>query len=279
MADAKELRARLDLIQQVIADPLHFKRQLRIGEAAYQSLRVTKLAQESYDIGGMAWTGGAIASSQAVANFFFANTARVGIMGWLGLGTATTPIGWVVAASLGSAAAYYGVVRLYRSYAGTKSDVIPHFINTPLDLLATSLFDFLATLAIIVALADDDISDSERASISDYFVSEWGYSPAFVDAAMAAVIAGSSKVDVELVAAELARFKQANPDCNAKAMRAELMAFLTEVAAADGPLQPREQRMLDRIDKAMERELAGRLGNFLRSGRKRLVGLAQGLRS
>ena len=279
MADTNDLRARLDLVEQVIADPIHFKRQLRIGEAAYQSLRATKLAQEGYEIGGMAWTGGAIASSQAVANFFFANTARTGIMGWLGLGTATTPIGWVVAASLGSAAAYYGVVRLYRSYAGTKSDVIPHFINTPMDLLATSLFDFLATLAVIIAKADDDISDSEQASISNYFVTEWGYSSDFVDAAMAAIIAGAGKVDVELVAVELARFKQANPDCNAKAMRAELMAFLKEVALADGHMDAREQWMLDRIDKVMERELSGRLENFFKSCRDRLVSLTRSLRT
>lgn len=279
MAETNDLLTRWGLVEQVIADPIHFKRQLRIGEAAYQSLRVTKLAAEGYDIGSMAWTGGAIASSQIAANFFFANTARTGIMGWLGLGTATTPIGWVVAASLGSAAAYYGVVRVYRSYAGTKSDVIPHFINTPLDLLATSLFDFLATLAIIVAKADHDISEREQTSISNYFVAEWGYSFAFVDAAMAAIIAGSGKVDVELVAAELARFKQANPDCNAKAMRTELMAFLNEVATADGRMDAREQWMLDRIDKAMERELAGRLGNFFTSGRDRLVSFTRSLRA
>ena len=50
------------------------------------------------------------------------------------------------------------------------------------------------------------------------------------------------------LASQLAQFQRSNPDCNHAAMHATLIAFLREVAEADGVLDEREEMAIDRID-------------------------------
>lgn len=57
---------------------------------------------------------------------------------------------------------FYEVSRLFRSYAGRRVDEIPKFINTGLDVLATSALDLLGSLAIKVALMDGTFDATER---------------------------------------------------------------------------------------------------------------------
>lgn len=105
-------------INQVIADSLRFKCKLAIGEDAYTSLSIGNSLLKIWGVGGVAATGGGIAASSTVASAFFASG------GWLsaiGLGAvATTPIGWVIGAAVATGGAYYGVTRLFNSYAGSR---------------------------------------------------------------------------------------------------------------------------------------------------------------
>jgi len=162
-------------VERVIADSFRFKMRLGIGEDAYASLWLKNGLQQIWDIGGVAVTGGTVAASPFIASTFFASTASGGFLSLIGLGTAAaTPIGWVVAAALMTGGTYYGVTRLVRRYSSACIDTIPKFINTPMDVLGTTLFDLIATLAVRVAEIDENFDDREKCVIFEYFVTEWG---------------------------------------------------------------------------------------------------------
>jgi uncharacterized tellurite resistance protein B-like protein len=233
-------------ISCVVADPLRFKLRLSIGEDAYTSLRLKKSLTEIWDVGGVAATGAAAAASPMVASTFFASTG--GFLSAIGLGAAAaTPIGWVAAAAVVSGGAYMGVMRLARNYSGDRVDVIPHFLNTPMDLLAASLFDLIAALASRIALIDGTMNEAEAATIARHFVADWGLDADYVNKALELIVQGAETTRVKDLARALASFQYENPDCNAEAMQTELMAFLKEVCEADGHLDEREELALDAV--------------------------------
>jgi tellurite resistance protein len=248
MGRTSALRDGFANVEKVIADPLRFKARLNIGEDAYASLRLKKNLFSLWDVASWGGTGAAVASSKVVAGTFFAPT---GLLALLGLGTAVTPIGWVIAAAVGSAGAYYGVTRLFGGYEGSRVETIPKFINTPIDLLGATLLDLMGSLAIRVAAIDGQIDDRERAAISEQFVSDWGFDPAYVEQALVVLEANTAAASIKALSAQLARFQIENPDCNADAMRAALLEFLRDIATADGVLDEREELALDAVAAAM----------------------------
>ncbi len=236
-------------IERVIADPLRFKQRLRIGEDAFKLLRIRKTLFSLWDASGAASAGVAVAKSTVVASAFFAPSAPVGVLAWLGLAApAATPLGWVIAAGLAAGGGYYGVTRWLASGPDHLVDTIPKFINTPIDLLGAGLFETMAALALRVALADGQFDPLEREAIVEHFVADWGYDPAYVGAALADVEARIDERRLSVLARSLATFQAQNPDCNAAEMQAELMMFLRELVAVDGVITTREERAVKAID-------------------------------
>ena len=84
--------------------------------------------------------------------------------------------------------------------------------------------------------------------IRDHFVFEWGYDPSYVDRAMTVLSQAPGTQGIRDLASQLAQFQRSNPDCNHAAMHATLIAFLREVAEADGVLDEREEMAIERID-------------------------------
>jgi tellurite resistance protein len=238
------LKAGFASVDRVVADPVRFKLRLGIGEDAYTSLRLKNNVLKVWDIGSWGGTGAAVASSKVVASTFFAPT---GFMALIGLGTAATPVGWVVAAAVTSAGAYYGVTRLFGRYAGSRVDTIPKFINTPIDVLGAALLDLMGGLAIRVAAIDGYIDNREIETIVDHFVADWGMDRDYVEQALSVFQANIAKATIKELAGELAKFMTANPDCNATAMSATLTAFLRDIATADGRIDEREDLAIDAI--------------------------------
>lgn len=242
-----DLIAEFDEVTQVVADTHRFKGKLAIGEDAYASLQATRILGDVWKVGTTAAAGGAIASSSAVAGTFFG--------GWLtalGVATAVTPVGWVLGAAAASGAACYGVVRLFRSYEGSRVVKVPAFINTPIDFLGATLLDLTASLAVRVAREAGDLDANERDSIRSYFIEEWGFDEEYLDAALPVIEQKASDRAIEETADDLASFKLENPDCNFDAMKAELISFLTEIAEADGMMDASEKAAIDRIDRVFE---------------------------
>mgnify|MGYP003575813124 CR=1 FL=1 len=260
------LKSGFSEIDRVVADPLRFKLKLGIGEDAYASLRIKKNITNLWDLVSWGGTGATVAASPMVASAFF---VPKGFMALIGFGTAVTPIGWVVAAAVTSAGAYYGVTRLFGGYEGSRVNKIPKFINTPLDVLGAALFDLMGGLAIRVANIDGQIDDRETQAIVDYFVGEWGFDSVYVDRALAVLRSNISMASIKDMSRNLAKFQAENPDCNDAAMQAELAQFLREIALADGVLDEREELAIDAIALAMSNATPDR--------RERLRKVARGM--
>lgn len=251
-------------VRVVVSEPLKFKSKLAIGEDAYTSLRIVNRVQEYWDNLGWAATGATAAKTTLIASTFF---APQGLLGLVGLGTAVTPVGWVVAAAVLTGGAAIGVRRFLNDSAGSRVTVIPKFINTPIDVLAVSLFDLIAPLALKVAAVDGQVTDDERRWIKDYFINQWGYDALFLDAGLQLIESNLEDFSIKEMAEKLAKFSKANQDCNYAVMTSDLIEFLKGVMEADGEIDEREEFAVEKI-KVIFTE-AGRTftqANFVKAG-------------
>lgn len=238
-------------VDDVVEDELRFKAKLGIGEDAYASTRFRKTVFEAWDIAGAAATGAQLASSAFVAKNLFATQ---GLLATIGIGTAVTPIGWVIVASVVSGGAWLGITR-YLKDDGSKTTVIPNFINTPLDVLGLGLFDLMAPLAMRVAAVDGQVHESELQTINHYFVRRWGYSEQFVKSGLEFINQKLGDYDIKTTAATLGAFARDNPDCKANVMLADIKSFLRDVMDADGRIDEREEMAIERVEKLFAEEM------------------------
>jgi tellurite resistance protein len=251
-------------IETIVAEPLKFKAKLAIGEDAYTSLRLKNATFKLWDAAGAAGSAAAIAKSSAVASTFF---APKGILALGGLfGTATTPIGWVVAAGVIAGGGWIGITSYLKHSTSSRVTVVPNFINTPMDVLALGLFDLMAPLALKVALIDGEIDTDERDTINSYFVEKWGYSDNFVCEGIAYIESKLSDFSIKKVAQALGEFKKQNKDCNSKEMSREIVCFLTEVIEADGRIDEREEMALENVKKIFDEADRLSLKQFTKDG-------------
>ena len=232
-------------IETIVSEPLKFKAKLAIGEDAYTSLRMKNAAAEAWDVAGVAATAAGVAQTSVIASAFFAPS---GFLAVIGIGTAITPLGWVIGAGVVTGGAWLGLTRYFKSTFASRVTVIPDFINTPLDVLALGLFDLLTPLALKVADVEGHIDETERKLIDDYFVREWGYDPTFVAEGIKYVESKLSEYSIKNSAEALAEVAKKNPDCNFKSMSEEIIEFLRNITEADGRIDEREEMAIERIE-------------------------------
>ena len=249
----------LEGVERVVAEPLRFKAKLAIGEEAYTSLRVVNRVRELWDVLGAAGTGAAVAKSSLVATSFFAPS---GLLGALGIGTAVTPIGWVAFAALASGGACYGLYRYLGNSKGSRVIEIPRFLNTPLDALGLALFDLIAPLALRLAQIDGQIELEERAYLTEHLVNDWGLDSHFVEQALRVIEPGLHEISVEAMAAELAGFLHANPDCKHQVIAADLSEFLRDMLASVGALTPAEEQAMVKVSELLRAAPKGNVGRW-----------------
>ena len=243
-------------IDAPLSHPDCFKKALHIGEDAYTSLKIKRLSLKVLGPLGAAGTGAAVANSTLVATTFFSGSGIAsGVLGLFGFATAATPIGWVIATAALSGTAWAGIQRKLDDASARRVDQIPKFINTPLDLLAVSIFDLICPLAVKLAAVDGEIHEQERAEIVQYFVGTWGYDEAFVKVAVDMVRECEYTFD-DLVR-NLVKFTQSSPDCDAKAISRNVLAFLNEVAEANNGIGESERDALLEAEKAFTQDTEG----------------------
>lgn len=235
-------------IDRVIREPLLFKKKLGIGEEAYKSLSIGKSARQYWDLLGAAGTGATIAKSAVIASTFFQPT---GLMAFLGLASASTPVGWVVFAAVASAGAWYGIDKYYNKARDELVDTIPKFINTPIDVIGVAIFNLTLPLSLKVAKADGHIHNSEEEHIRSYFVDEWGYDEQFYLAGYKLFLADIDKHQTSILTKRLSEFQKHSPDCNEAYITAELVKFLEDVMDADGIRHPEEEQEVRDIKAAI----------------------------
>jgi hypothetical protein len=233
-------------IDTIVAEPLKFKVKLAIGEDAYTSLKVKNAVVQVWDVAGVATTAAVVAKSSVVATTFFAPS---GLLAAIGIGTAVTPIGWVVAAGVLSGGAWFGITRHLKKASASKVTVVPNFINTPLDVLALGLFDLMVPLALRVAAVDGHIEAVRRQHIDDYFVAEWGYDANFVDAGIRHIESSLGELSVVDQAQTMAEFASQNRDCNFAVMAQEILDFLRQIVASDGDVGRQDEKAIEEIER------------------------------
>ena len=172
-------------------------------------------------------------------------------MGLLGLGTAVTPVGWVIVGAAAAGLGYKGLRKLTKRMAGPV-EVIPRFINSPIDLLAASLFDVMAPLVLKVSHADGECHDTERQRMREYFARSWGYNREYVDLGLEYAEVNLSGFRTEEVAKVFAKLCKENRDCNFPAITLNIEDFLQELIAADGRISKEEKHELERIRQAFQ---------------------------
>jgi hypothetical protein len=232
-------------IETIVSEPLNFKAKLAIGEAAYTSLKLKNAVVQAWDVAGVATTAAVVTKSSVVATTFFAPT---GFLAALGIGTAVTPIGWVIAAGVVTGGAWMGVTRYLKKASASRVTVIPKFINTPLDVLALGLFDLLAPLALKVAEVEGRIHNPKRKIINDYFIKEWGYDPKFAAEGINFTEMRLNEFSVKELAQSLAQFTSNNPDCNFKIMSQEILGFLRNIVETDDNHDDHEEETIKGIE-------------------------------
>jgi uncharacterized tellurite resistance protein B-like protein len=243
----------LNSVECVIADPLRFKARLEIGDQVYTSLTLRNKAFELWDVIGVASTGAKFAGSAAVASTFFSSTGG-GLLGIIGVGTAVTPIGWIIGASVVSGGAYYGLLRMLKGMDDGKVEVIPTFINTPIDVLAVGLFDLIAPLSLKVATADGKITTEEIDTIKEYFVDGWGYDPDFVSNALPLFSEKIDQLSLKELTEGLRQFTLDSKDCNHRKIRERVVALLREIAEADGHLHEMEELTISHVAECLPKD-------------------------
>ncbi len=232
-------------IETIVAAPLNFKAKLAIGEDAYTALKVKNKVVQAWDVAGVATTAAVVAKSSVVASTFFAPT---GFLAAIGIGTAVTPIGWVIAAGVVTGGAWFGITRHLKKASASRVTVIPNFINTPLDVLALGLFDLLVPLALKVAAVEESADESKRQRIHHYFVKEWGYNPKFVAAGMNYIESTLGGLSIKELAQTMAEFASENPDCNFRLMSQEILGFLRNIVEVNGEIDPRDEKAIANIE-------------------------------
>jgi len=232
-------------IETIVSEPLNFKSKLAIGEDAYTSLKLKNAVFEAWEVAGVATTAVVVAKSSVVATTFFAPS---GLLAMIGIGTAATPVGWVIAAGVVTGGAWVGITRYLKKASANRVTVIPKFINTPLDVLALGLFDLLAPLALKLAGVEGRVDDAGREHIHDYFVNQWGYDPKFVGEGIKYTESNLGKFSIVALSETLAEFAGENPDCNFRVMSAEILGFLRNMAVTDGSIDKPVEVEIERIE-------------------------------
>lgn len=242
-------------VQRVVADTNKFKLRLGIGEDAYNTLKLAKGLQTIWDVKGAAGAGAAAAASPLVATTFFGGGG--GLLSALGLGAAAaTPVGWVMAAAVASGGAYYGVMSLAGKYTDSRVEKIPKFINTPIDLLGATLFDLIGGLGLKVAQISNDIDDTERDALVEYFIDVWGMDEEYLRKSLPIIEQQVSERRLKEMVKALAEFQLDNPDCNPTAMKKHILELLNEIVEADGEIDEREELALDAVELGLNKHLS-----------------------
>ncbi len=233
-----------DDVNRVLANEERFKLKLGTGRDAFASIKAGDLIGQLAQVSSAAGTGAGVAFAVTAPSTMWATILA-------SVGLASNPIGWIVGAAAASGGIYYGVSHLFRTYSSSRVDEVPRFLNTGLDVLASTTLDLLGSLALKVAVIDGHIDASERAAMEEYFVEEWGYDPDYVQHALDVLQQNIDKSRLSEMANSLAEFSCQNPDCNFQAIQTELRTLLTEIAEADGYLDEREEMAIERIENAL----------------------------
>ncbi|MEH6626554.1 MAG: TerB family tellurite resistance protein [Motiliproteus sp.] len=130
-------------------------------------------------------------------------------------------------------------------------DVIPKYINSPLDILADNLVDLMLSISLKVAHADGKYSDEESARIDQYFVNEWGYCDTFIESRTERFKTNLDAFRYKDLCVELKKLTKLNKDCNYKEMCSDIVRLAEEIAHADGHFCEKEEIEIEYLRRSL----------------------------
>lgn len=250
----------------IVSEPLKFKASLGIGERAYALIRARENLTTFTEAIGIGATASGLAGTGVVAGTFFAKSGfMASALSLVGLGAAAaTPLGWVIGAGVVSSAAYLGIASLFERSKDTGLVIIPKYINTPMDVIALAIIQFMLPMSLKVAKVDGTVNQPEWNAIHDFFVSRWGYSPNFVSKLMEEYLERLDSVSYTNLAESLTEYCKDSKDCDQGTIVKEYMRHLREVVEADGVITDEEKRRLDYLsDILLPRPQSGKFNDVI----------------
>ncbi len=233
-----------DEVESVVDDADKFRKKLQIGSEAFKYLTKADNLGTFLTVLG----GGGVASLGVTAAW----ATSLGVLGNIGLaiGAVSTPIGWIALAGTGGAAAVYGVKKLFKSVRQEAVTEVPNFINSPIDVLASSIFGLIAPILLKIAFADKEFSADEYTSIVEYFVSEWGLNRSYVESNLKTHQDNLNNFSYEGLT-ELIDSLAKTGDIKKNVLASEIMRVCDEVTTADGLVCKFEKAELELLKKAI----------------------------
>ena len=216
---------------KIVRDQRAFKARLGIGGDVYTSTKVLKFFQSVVVV---------------IAIFCVAIVGAIALFLMRGMGLLLVLLPIVLLSVF-----VFGGKKLGKSIAGPV-DVIPHFINSPIDQLASSLLNLMAPIALRVIYADGKSHKNERHVLRDHFIQSWGYHDHYVDQTIDRAETNLPGISTEEATGDFAEFCKTNPDCNLQSITIEFMDFLRELIAADGRKKDAEMQELARIQSVFD---------------------------
>ena len=157
----------------------------------------------------------------------------MGPLAFMGIGTTASHFAHIAFAESGSTALYFRIIRKVLNFSSDRVIAIPKFINTPMDLLAISLFDLMAPVLLKMCQVEGVVSGSEIE-----FVEDWGYNRGCFKLCLPIIndqIVGQQIKDLLLPHLEDI---EENPGCNQVEIANDILPILKEVAEINGQLHP-----------------------------------------
>lgn len=234
-------------IDAVVIDSEQFRKKLNIGLDAFKHLSNAKKLGEFLT---------AIGSGTGVAAFGGAAwLTSLGTFGQIGLavGLVSTPVGWLAAAGSGAAVTVYTTRWMFRK---VKKDVVteyPNFINSPLDVLASSLCDLMYPVLLKIAYADKKYCELERETIRSYFINEWGINPDYVESLLDYDEAHLNNYDWDTLSTTIAALAKSG-DLKYTTIKNEILETANVVMLSNGLIHHKELEELLKLEEALQRK-------------------------
>jgi tellurite resistance protein len=234
-------------ITSVVEDSDKFRRKLNIGSDAFKYL------SNAENLGSFTT---ALSTGVGIASLtYFGWIASIGTLGQLGLlvGVMSTPAGWFAAAGAGCAATVLLTRRIFQSVKKEAVTEVPNFINSPLDILGSSICSFMCPILLKIAYADGHFTNHEHEKIKGYFIDQWGINSNYVDALLKCDETTLRNFEWDGLRTALKEIEKTG-DLKYSAMASEIIITASEVMACDGEFHPQEKIEIDRLRKELSEE-------------------------
>lgn len=231
----------------IIENDIKFKSALGIGDQAFKSLQIRENLSTFGEALGVGTAVAGVANTVTVGSLLGFTTGGIFGTGLLA-GAATPGLNVVIAAGVLSAGAYVGFAKYLTKNKSDKILVTPKFINTPLDLLATSLANFFVPIGLKLGLADGHLHELEELRIKNFMVKEWGYSESFITKLIRSHKDRDLSQTYKTALEGFIDFTTTNPDCDEVEIQSSLIKLLKLIIEADGQIKESEEIQLDFIE-------------------------------